>query len=182
MDAYPKINNNNYGYLNYSFSQSTVFPKNRLGLEWYHNFLKSFEGSIGMRILYFDSKNVDIYTATLGKYVGNYWISIRSFVTPGTDRTSVSGLLQIRSYFPDPENYLGLRLGYGVSPDDNRNLVDLDLKNRLTLKTRSLRIEFNHIFKNVWIFNTGAVWGNEEHLTGTFSGYYTFDISISHLF
>lgn len=182
VDAYPKISENNYGYLNYGFSQSSVFPKNRLGLEWYHNFPKSFEGSIGMRVLYFNNSNADIYTFTLGKYVSNYWISLRSFVTPGTGGTSVSGFLQMRRYFSDPENYFGLRMGYGVSPDDNQNLVDSDLGNRLTLKTWSLRAEFNHIFKHVWIFNTGAVWGNEERIHGTFSGHYTFDISISRLF
>jgi len=180
LDAWPKISENNYGYLNYGFSQSAVFPKNRFGMEWYHNFPKSFEGSIGMRMLYFSSSNVDIYTATLGKYFGNYWLSLRSFITPGTDGTSVSGLLQMRRYFSDPENYIGLRLGYGVSPDDNRNLIDSD--QTLTLKTRSVRIEYNHIFKQVWIFNTGAVWGNEERIPGEFSGYYTFDISISRLF
>lgn len=183
IDAYPKFSENNYGYLNYGFSQSTtVFPKNRMGLEWYHNFPKSFEGSIGMRLLYFSSSTIDIYTATLGKYIGNYWISIRSYVTPGTDGTSVSGLMQMRRYFSDPENYIGLRLIYGVSPDDNRNLVNSDLESRLTLKTRSLRMEFNHIFNHVWIINTGAAWGKEEREPGTLSGYYTFDISISRLF
>lgn len=180
LDAYPKISENNYGYLNYGFSQSDIFPENRFGAEWYHNFPKSFEGSIGMRMLYFSSSSVDIYTATLGKYLGNYWLSLRSFVTPGTDGTSVSGQLQMRRYFSDPENYLGLRLGYGVSPDDNRNLIDSDQK--LTLKTRSLRLEYNHIFRHVWIFNIGGVWGNEERVPNEFSGYYTFDISISRLF
>jgi YaiO family outer membrane protein len=182
IDAYPKISENNYGYLNYGFSQSTIFPRNRMGLEWYHNFPKSFEGSIGMRILYFTNSNVDIYTATLGKYTGNYWISLRSFVTPGTSGTSVSGLLQMRRYFSDPENYFGLRLSYGVSPDDNQNLVDPDLESRLNLKTRSLRLEFNHLFNHTWIFNTGAAWGNEERQSGIFSGFYTFDIGISRLF
>lgn len=182
LDAYPKISENNYGYLNYGFSQSSVFPKHRLGLEWYHNFPKAFEGSVGMRLLYFNSKPVDIYTATLGKYIGNYWVSMRAFVTPGTGGTSVSGLLQARRYFSDPENYLGLRLGYGVSPDDNRNLADPDLGNRLNLKTRSVRLEFNHLFKQIWIFNAGIMAGSEERIPGTFSGYYTFDISISRLF
>ncbi len=182
MDAYPKISENNYGYLNYGFSQNSIFPKNRLGAEWYHNFPKSFEGSIGMRILYFSNSNVDIYTATIGKYTGNYWISLRSFVTPGTDGTSVSGLLQVRRYFSDPENYLGLRLGYGVSPDDNQNLIDINSKSRLTLKTRSFRLEYNHIFSRVWILNTGGTWGNEELLSGKYSSYYTLDISISRLF
>jgi len=180
MDAYPKISENNYGYLNYGFSQSSVFPKNRMGLEWYHSFPKAFEGSLGMRMLYFSSSNVDIYTAYLGKYVGNYWISLRSFVTPGTTGTSVSGLFLMRRYFSDPENYIGLRLGYGVSPDDNRNLIDSNQK--LTLKSRSIRMEFNHIINHVWIINTGGVWGNEELQPGSHSSYYTFDISFSHLF
>jgi len=182
VDAWPKISENNYGYLNYGFSQSTIFPSNRLGLEWYHNFPKSFEGSIGMRKLYFSNTNVDIYTASLGKYMGNYWFSLRSFITPGTSGTSVSGLLQMRRYFSDPENYIGLRLGYGVSPDDIRNLVVLSSEPTLTLKSYSFRMEYNHIFRRVWILNTAVVWSDEELHAGKFTGDYTFDISISRLF
>lgn len=182
LDAYPKISENNYLYLNYGFSKSSVFPENRFGVELYHNFPKSFEGSIGMRQLYFSSSNVSIFTATLGKYVSNYWISLRSYVTPGSDGTSVSGQLQARRYFSDPENYIGLRLGYGVSPDDNQNLVDVNAKSRLTLKTRSIRMEYNHIISRIWILNGGATWGNEELIPGTYSGYYSFDISIARLF
>ena len=180
MDAYPKISENNYAYLNYGFSQSYIFPDHRIGAEWYHNFPRSFEGSVGVRRLYFGSSDVNIYTATVGKYVGNYWLSLRSYVTPGTDGTSVSGQLHIRHYFSDPEDYLSLRLGYGVSPDDNRNLINAG--QRLTLKSRSIRMEYNHIFKRIWILNTGATWGNEERTPGSYSGYYTLDISISRLF
>ncbi|MDD2303543.1 MAG: YaiO family outer membrane beta-barrel protein [Prolixibacteraceae bacterium] len=182
LDAYPKISENNYLYLNYGFSKSSVFPENRFGVELYHNFPKSFEGSIGMRQLYFSSSNVSIFTVTLGKYVSNYWISLRSYVTPGSDGTSVSGQLQARRYFSDPENYIGLRLGYGVSPDDNQNLVDINSKSRLTLKTRSIRMEYNHIISRIWILNGGATWGNEELIQGSYSGYYSFDISIARLF
>jgi YaiO family outer membrane protein len=180
VDAYPRINENNYCYLNYGYSSSGVFPRNRAGLEWYHNFPKAFEGSVGMRLLDFRGSTVGIYTFTVGKYAGNYWISLRSFFTPGSDGTSVSGLIQVRRYFADPENYFGLRLGYGVSPDDNRNL--LDSNRQLTLKTRSVRLEYNHIFNHVWILNAGAVWGAEERIPKTFSGYYTIDISVSRLF
>lgn len=179
IDAWPKISENNYGYLNYGYSQK-LFPKNRFGAEWYHKFPNAYEGSIGMRYLSFSSSNVDIYTATFGKYIGNYWISLRSYVTPDSEGTSVSGSLTVRQYFSDAENYIGMRIGYGVSPDDNRNRIDS--KQNLTLKTRSARAEFNHIFKQVWILNTGAVLGSEELEPGTFSGYYTFDISILRLF
>ena len=185
-DAYPKISENNYAYLNYGFSKGSLFPKNRFGAELYHNFPKAFEGSIGMRYLDFASSRVDIYTATIGKYVGNYWLSLRSFVTPGSDGTSVSGSLQGRRYFSDPENYIGMRIGYGISPDENLNRrIDSEQvisEQVLKLKTRSVRGEFNHLFKQFWILNTGAVLGSEERLPGTFSGYYTFDISILRLF
>jgi YaiO family outer membrane protein len=182
MDAYPKISENNYGYLNYGFSQSTAFPENRLGVEWYHNFPKSFEGSAGMRTLFFSSSDVTIYTASLGKYFSNYWISLRSYITPGSTGTSVSGQLQMRRYFSDPENYVGLRLGYGVSPDDNQNLVNVDSSSRLKLKTRSVRLEFNHLINHVWIINPAVAWGNEELPSGSNPSYYTFDISITRLF
>ena len=180
IDAYPKISENNYGYLNYGFSQSSVFPDHRFGAEIFHSFPKAFEGSLGMRTLFFGSSDVTIYTGSVGKYISNYWISLRSYVTPGTTGTSVSWQLQMRRYFSDPENYIGLRLGYGVSPDDNRNLIDSSQK--LTLKTRSARMEFNHIINQVWIINPAAAWGSEELKSGSFSGYYTFDISITRLF
>lgn len=162
-------------YVNYGFSQSYLFPKNRLGLEWYQNFPHAFEGSLGLRLLFFNSSPVDIYTATFGKYLGNYWMSLRAFVTPDSDGTSVSGLLLVRRYFSDPEDYLGLRLGYGVSPDDN-------FYQRLSLKKRSFRFEYNHIFNHLWIVNTGAVIGQEMREPGEYLGYYTFDISIARLF
>jgi YaiO family outer membrane protein len=182
MDAYPKISENNYGYLNYGFSQSTVFPKNRLGAEWYHSFPKAFEGSVGMRTLFFSSSDVTIYTASLGKYFSNYWISLRSYITPSSTGTSVSGQLQMRRYFSDPENYIGFRLGYGVSPDENQNLVDEYLNSRLKLKAMSVRLEFNHIINHVWIINPAVAWGNEELPSGSNPSYYTFDFSITRLF
>jgi YaiO family outer membrane protein len=180
MDAYPKISENNYGYLNYGFSQSAVFPEHRLGLEWYHNFPKAYEGSLGMRTLFFSNTDVTIYTATFGKYISNYWISLRSFVTPGSGGTSVSGYLLARRYYSDPENYIGMRLGYGVSPDDNRNLIDSSQK--LTLKTLSVRLEFNHIVSRVWIINPAIGWSSEELSKGVTPNYYTFDFSITRLF
>jgi hypothetical protein len=88
----------------------------------------------------------------------------------------------MRRYFSDPENYIGLRFGYGVSPDDNQNLVNVDSSSRLKLKTRSVRLEFNHLINHVWIINPAAVLGNEELPSGSTPGYYTFDISITRLF
>ena len=60
-----------------------------MGAELFHSFPKAFEGSVGMRTLFFGSSDVTIYTGSVGKYISNYWISLRSYVTPGSDGTSV---------------------------------------------------------------------------------------------
>lgn len=180
IDAYPKFTENSYVYFNYGFSQNSLFPKNRYGLEWYQNLPKAFETSLGMRLLQFSDSYVDIYTVTIGKYVGNYWISLRSFITPDSTGTSVSGFLITRRYFSDPENYLGLKAGYGVSPDENTDLINS--AQRLNLKKGSVRFDFNHIFNHILILNVGAEWGTEEMQPGNMSGYYTLDASLAWLF
>jgi YaiO family outer membrane protein len=180
IDAYPKFTENSYVYLNYGFSNNSLFPKNRYGMEWYQNLPKAFEASLGMRLLQFSDSYVDIYTATIGKYAGNYWLSLRSYVTPDTTGTSVSGSLQVRRYFSDPENYLGFKIGYGVSPDENRDIIDS--AQRLNLKKGSVRLDYNHIINRRLIFNVGGEWGTEETKPGTMSSYYTFDASVAWLF
>jgi len=180
VDAYPKFTKSSYVYLNYGFSENSLFPKNRYGMEWYQNLPNAFEASLGLRLLQFSDSYVDIYTATIGKYAGDYWVSLRSYVTPDTTGTSVSGSLQIRRYFSDPENYVGLKIGYGVSPDENRDI--LDSAQRLNLKKGSVRLDYNHIINRRLIFNAGAEWGTEEISAGTMASYYTFDASIAWLF
>lgn len=180
LDAYPSIAENSYLYLSYGFSADGLFPNNRYGIELYRNFSHGIEGSAGMRYLDFNSSGVDVYTATLGKYLGNYWFSIRTYITPGSNGTSVSGFLSARRYFADAENYIGLKVGYGVSPDDSRN--QLGSQANLSLNKRSAGIEYNHIFNKKWILNTSATWNNEELVPGAYSNYYSFNIGLSRMF
>lgn len=162
-DAYPKISENDYLYVNYGYSNFSIFPRQRVGLEWNRSFAHAFEGSLGGRILHFDgSKRVIIYTGSIGKYAGNYWFSLRPFVTPGDDGTSVSAYLTTRRYFSDPENYIGLRVGAGTSPDERRLLL-FDDSQSARLKSLSARVDYNHIFNGRWIFNAAVGFANEEY-------------------
>jgi YaiO family outer membrane protein len=186
-DAYPKIGENDYLYLNYGFSDMKIFPDHRGGFEWYHSFPRSFEGSIGGRLLHFQgSKGVIIYTGTFGKYFGNYWMSLRPFITPGDNGTSVSTYLLVRRYFSDPQNYIGLRVGVGSSPDERRLL--LDGPNLLAhLKSQSIKVDYNHIFSNRWILNTGLAYANEEYWSPSelrikTGNVYSFELGFAYLF
>jgi tetratricopeptide (TPR) repeat protein len=57
VDLYPRLGDGVYAYVNYGLSQSTLFPKHRFGAEVYTKLPSSFEGSIGLRHLFFDASS-----------------------------------------------------------------------------------------------------------------------------
>jgi YaiO family outer membrane protein len=117
-ELYPRLGAGMYAYLNYGFSQSTLFPKHRLGAEIYTKLPASLEGSIGLRHFFFDaSSKVTMYTGTLGYYFGNYWVSFRPFFIPKTTGISNSASLTMRRYIGDADSYVSLRAGAGFSAD-----------------------------------------------------------------
>jgi YaiO family outer membrane protein len=119
FDFYPKISDGMYGYVNYGYSNSSLYPKHRLGAEYYVSLPSSFEGSLGFRYLSFGpGSDVTIYTGTLGYYYRSYWFSVRPYLTPGNAGTSQSISLTIRYYFGDVDDYLSVRAGTGFTPDE----------------------------------------------------------------
>lgn len=118
VDAYPKFAKGTYGYLNVGYAPESLFPEWRAGGELFKNLPGSWESSAGVRWLRFPSRDVLIYTGSVGKYVGNYWISARPFVTPKTDGTSVTTIVSARRYYRDRNNYVGASAGFGTSPAD----------------------------------------------------------------
>ncbi|GHN01752.1 hypothetical protein WSM22_32410 [Cytophagales bacterium WSM2-2] len=121
IEAYPRIANGVYAYVNYGYSQSKLFPQHRLGGEIFSKLPKSFEASLGVRYLYFNSStSVVLYTGSIGYYFKNYWVSLRPYLSADVDGFSFSTSITTRLYFENSDNYLGLTLGYGFSPDERR--------------------------------------------------------------
>lgn len=119
IDLYPRLADGVYAYLNYGFSNSDLFPKHRAGVEVYTKLPASYEGSVGLRHLYFGpSSSVSIYTGSLGLYVGSFWLSFRPYFIPNDAGLSKSASLTLRRYFGDAENFLSLRAGAGFSADE----------------------------------------------------------------
>lgn len=135
VDAYPRLPGSWYGYLNVGYGFSGAFPEWRFGAEVFANLPGAWEASAGLRHLRFAASTATIYTGSVGKYVGNYWVSLRPFVTPRSNGTSYTGLLWIRRYFRDADNYVGLLVGGGSAPTDVITAADLqrasDLKVRV---------------------------------------------------
>lgn len=118
VDAYPKFAKGVYAYLNYGYSESSIYPNHRAGAEVYMNLSKAMEVSLGARYLDFITNKVVIYTGSYGMYKGNYYFSFRSYVTPSANSpVNISGNILVRKYLKDKDNYIGLNLSYGYASD-----------------------------------------------------------------
>lgn len=125
LEAYPRISSSNYLYLNAARRLGeNVFIRTRGAAELYHHASGGWEGSLGGR--YFDrEQDHDLFgvTGTLGKYVGNYWHSLRPTVMFTDRKPSRSIALTTRRYFSHRYDYVGLRMSAGSGPDVTRDDV-----------------------------------------------------------
>ena len=118
LDFYPKITKGLYAYLNYGYSSAEIYPRHKMGGDLYLNLKKGYEFSAGGRYIQFDTRDVKVVTNSVGYYTGNYYLSLRSYITPSPGGlTKASGNLLIRKYLKDAENYIGISGGFGFSPE-----------------------------------------------------------------
>ena len=178
-DAYPTLTSKSYAYVNVGYSPTSLFPVFRLGLDYNRKFPNAWEASAGFRYLDFRSSKVMIYTGHVGKYIGNYWIAFKPYIVPDSTTVSLSGFITVRRYFATADDYIGLQIGYGTSPDDRYRLLT---NQSLRLTGYSSRISYNHIFSKRWILNVSGAYAYEEYYTSLFKSKITFDIAINYIF
>jgi len=144
LQSYPRIRPGTYGFIDVAFSpDATLYAHRRFGGEIFQSLPKGFEASAGFRYMRFDS-NVWLYTASVGKWFGNYWVLGRTFIDPDpVFRTSKSGQLQLRKYYDDADRFIGLRFGVGAAPFEVQSTNDLGVQ-----RSASAAIETLWKFKN----------------------------------
>ncbi len=187
IDAYPSIAKGIYLYLNTGFSNKTNFPFSRFTFEPYFKLPAGFELSVGIRYMNFDQKRlfafdssmVMIYTGTIGKYAGNYWFSLRPYLTPGDKNLSGSVNLTIRRYFKDAENYLSLTLGTGMSPEEQQYAYN---PNTNYLKSKKISLDYQQKIAHRFIFNCGTGYAREEIKAGKRINRYSIDAGFGFMF
>jgi len=153
MDFYPKISKTFYAYTNYGYSNARIFPNHRAGAELYANLPKALEVSAGIRYLDFVTSRAVIYTGSAGLYSGNYYFSLRPYLTPRSDGPiGVSGSLLARKYYNDRENYFGVNLILGYSPEIKQLISDSDIiiaQTLLFVESQQLLFEYQFTAKSL---------------------------------
>jgi len=168
MEAYPHISKTFYSYVEAGWSNNDgVFPRWRGGFSLYANLPASFEGELGVRYLQFSGSPTWIYTAYLGKYYKSWLWGGRVYVTPATYTNTVSASYSVsaRYYFGSADDYIGVSAGYGISPDDRNNVVQLDTKTRL--RSYNLGTYLKKKIRRRNVLSTSAGWQSQEYLPAT---------------
>lgn len=128
-DAYPRISERLYGYVNAGYSGAEIFPAWRYGAELYGSLRGGFEASAGFRRLEFDEVDVTLFTGSVSRYVGNWYLSARPFVTADGDESVLSGALLARRYYDRERSFATFTVGAGTTPSESPILADVQRAN-----------------------------------------------------
>ena len=149
LDFYPKFSKRLYAYINYGYSKASIYPNHKVGGDLYINLPGAIEFSAGGRFINTATQNISVITNSLGYYRGNYYFSLRSYITPRPENlTRVSGNILVRKYLKDAENYLGINIGMGISPELRQLTSGDELLAETFLYIESQRLSFVYQFNS----------------------------------
>ncbi len=176
MDMYPRFADGLYSYLNFGYSNASIFPKTKYGFSLYYSLPLSLEADAGFRLLKYSS-DTWIYTAALGKYYSNFWFSFRTYITPSVESASHSYSLIIRYYLSGADDYIAVSGGTGITP--YANSVD---NNNNWLKSNSGQIEYQSKVSKTLILDLTCEYSDQQETYGDFIGDISGSISLKFLF
>ncbi|MGI9549784.1 MAG: YaiO family outer membrane beta-barrel protein, partial [Aurantibacter sp.] len=162
LSLYPKLAKRMYAFLNYGYSNASIYPNHRFAGDVYLGLPGAIEVSAGGRYISTNTRNVYAITNSLGHYRGNYYFSLRSYITPRPNRlTRVSGNLLVRKYLRDAENYFGVNFGMGFSPELKQLIAGGELLAETLLYVESQRLSLAYQFStkktpNIYKTNIGV--------------------------
>lgn len=165
VDAYPSLGKKMYAYLNAGYSADAIFPHYRTGITIYRNLPHAFEAGLGIRVLYF-SKATVLYVGSIGKYSGNFWLSLRpTFIASDNGkRFSQSYAFVTRYYLKTSFDYITLTVGYGLSTDDRSRET---LLQNPDLKSFRLGLAVQKLMRGTNIISLSAGFVNGEYIQGS---------------
>lgn len=161
LEAYPSISKGIYAYAGFGYSNAATFYRYRTGLSLYYSLPKSFDAETGFRYMNFNPTEAYIYVLALGKYIGNYYFNLKSYISPDLNTFSHSFTFSVKYYFSDRYNVLGAQIGSGISPDDQaRNLTGIG-----DLHSYKFGINYGRTISRNLSFSLSGLWYYEEYRT-----------------
>lgn len=174
-DFYLQMKNRHYMYFNYGYAfNASLFPRHRVGYEYYMPLKGKMEASLGMRYMKYAASEVLITTGHLEKYMGSHWVAFRPFYVFQENGQSLTLLGNYRLYGKNPLNYWGVELSFGNSPDDSRAMLENAAYN--DLQAYKIKLERNVMLNRVSDIRIGIGYSREEQVAGKFRNRYLMEV------
>ncbi len=158
LEAWPELTDKNYGYIAYAYSNGPWFPQHRAALELWQSLPARWEISAGINYYYFD-RNIFLATASVEKYIGNWWLAGRGYFYFKDIGVTTSLYLTARRYFRSVD-YLQLTVGTGTAPDEPWDvLTDIERQ-----KATSARVTWFSRISPYWAYRIGAGYSYENYM------------------
>jgi YaiO family outer membrane protein len=178
LETYPRIVKGTYAYaaLATKLSSNSLFPNYRIGFSLYQSLPNKFELETGIRHLAF-SNITNIGVLGIGKYVGNYYLNLRSYWNRRDGNWSESFNLSVRRYLSDDRHdYWSVNVGTGVSADDQTQLNNTVFQ----LNTYRVGTDYSKNINSRTIVKAGIQLMSEEYDPNTFGTQIGLNFGIYH--
>ena len=128
IESYPVLSKKWYAYVNLSVSSKSDFFQNYGSkASIYYTLNKGIEIEAGFRYLKFDENSFFTSIGGLSFYKGNYYINLRAFIGPKIeDKFHQNYQLNTRYYLKNAEDYIFIKLGSGIAPDQSSQVSSID--------------------------------------------------------
>ncbi|WP_233901727.1 YaiO family outer membrane beta-barrel protein, partial [Tenacibaculum piscium] len=125
LESYPVFSNKFYSYINVSTSsKSDFFQKFGLKTSIYYAVFKWIEIETGFRYLSFNKANFTTYIAGATSYYNKFYLNARIFIGPKIEDDFIQNYqINVRYYYSGAKDYLSIRLGTGISPDESSRFM-----------------------------------------------------------
>ena len=155
-----------YSYIGAAYSDDLVFPKIRLSYSYFQNLGNGWEGDIGIR--YTKTIDKDLYSGVLGvgKYIGSYWLNLRSYFQQDENKIHPAFTATARYYFDTKYDYATVIAGYGSSPDERFSLGLL--QQRVSLNSYRIGAGYYKLFHEHFCTGLQVVINRQEYISNNF--------------
>ena len=144
LEAYPVFSDRVYAFLNVGISDGSLYPDLRTSASIFVNFLRKFELEAGGRLLHFSDEDYFSGIAGLTMYQGKFYLNTRVFLGPKiNEQLTQNYQANVRYYLRNADNYLFLRLGTGISPDETTIFTQVQENPGLEAYYANLGINFS---------------------------------------
>ena len=165
-------------YALYAYSGSTVFSKHLAAVEGTFSLTHGWNLTWGSKMYYW-TKPIFSYTLGLEKYIGNYWITVKPYLTYMHSNCYGSVNLGIRRYFRNSQNFIHLGAFDGHSAEVQPHL---DSEYLLGNKTWGCYLLWQQKLCSSFLLKTTVSFRNEQYTNGLNRNIPGITIGINYLF